>query len=72
MSNRIAKIKDLVAFLQKFDQDLDVVFEDYQWGSEPVLISDFNQEDAWLGHFPSTRRFQGVDYTTETRPCFLL
>ncbi len=70
-TNRIAKVKDLLKFLAQFDPELDVVFENFEWGHEPVLLSDLEQKAAWLGNAAYRRTFQKVEYTSTT-PCFFL
>lgn len=69
--NRVAKIKDLVEFLGQFDPETDLVFENLQWGNEPVLVSDFVHKQTWTSSAQYQRTTAGKEFIS-TSPCFLL
>ena len=69
--NKVAKVKDLIKFLEQFDPETDVVLENFEWGNEPLLISDLNYKEAWLTNWKYKRTFQGKDYEN-SEPAILL
>jgi len=71
--NRVATVKDLIKFLQKnFKPETNLVYDTtYYEDREPVLLTDFQNSEAWKTYERYERRYMGKEFES-TAPAVLI